>query len=474
MAILHEYDPVPSVFSGKVFAVGGYVRDEQLGIKSKDLDIVIERFEGAQSLTEYIHRVFPEETSNPLRLGESYPIWHLSFKDYVVFKGDTYQTTGAEVDFADTQKESFPDPETRQRITTYGSIHDDCLRRDFTTNMLLRDLTTGELRDLSGTSLADIKAGVLRGHPEVSLNKTFSDDPLRMIRLIRFHCKFGWRIPFSVLKMVKENAHRISIVSGERIREELVKIITYGKLSRAIRLMDVTGLLRHILPEVSMMKGVQQGKANHAEGDAFVHTLLVVEQAQPTVVDSLSALLHDVGKTWTRKEEDGKISFHGHESLSAKMSDTILRRLKFDLDSIEVIKKVIDFHLRAHCYKEWGPKAVRKFIRDCGPELDAILRLMEADVCGCYKLDGTQHENYVPALRESIRLSLEVPVEKFTVLDGDEIKELLSLPQGKEVGRAIKFLRELEDDHAVKTGTRLSKEHARELLKSQFELSSTI
>ena len=239
--------------AGKVFSVGGFVRDDVLGIPSKDLDIVVEANGGAERLSKFLHLIFPEQVSQAHQLGASYPIWHLRFKTDILLNAQLFKTAGAEVDFADTQVEMFPDANSRQRVCVFGTVEQDVERRDFTVNMLMRDLTTGELRDFTGTSVQDIKDGVLRGHPNVSLDKIFADDPLRMLRLIRFHAKFGWNIPEDVFECVRRNSVRITIISGERIRDELVKIMEYGKLAQAIKLMDATHLLVHVLPEVTAM-----------------------------------------------------------------------------------------------------------------------------------------------------------------------------------------------------------------------------
>jgi tRNA nucleotidyltransferase/poly(A) polymerase len=177
-------------------------------------------------------------------MGAAYPIWQITFKDNVEFDGETYRTKGAVIEFADTQTESFPDPESRQRVVEYGDLKQDVERRDFTVNMLMKDLSTGEVRDLTGTSINDIKKGILRGHPGVDFNKILRDDPLRMMRLIRFQAKYGWKVPLSVLKIVKRNAGRIKAVSGERIRDELIKVMKLGKLAQAIKMMKVVGLLK--------------------------------------------------------------------------------------------------------------------------------------------------------------------------------------------------------------------------------------
>lgn len=165
-------------FSGKTFAVGGYVRDQLLGLEAKDLDIVVEMKNGAEKLTYWLHDMFPVETTSPYQLGAGYPIWQITFQKNIKFSDELYETKGAVIEFADSQKESFPDPDSRQRITESGTIEEDVQRRDFTVNMLLRDLSSGELRDLTGVSQRDIEKGILRGHPEVDFNKILRDDPL--------------------------------------------------------------------------------------------------------------------------------------------------------------------------------------------------------------------------------------------------------------------------------------------------------
>lgn len=253
-------------FSGKIHAVGGYVRDEYMGLEAKDLDIVVSIPGGSEKLTKYLHEIFPESTTNPHQMGAAYPIWQVTFTDDTVYEKQAFQTKGAVIEFADTMKEEFPDSSSRQRVTMPGTLEEDIERRDFTTNMLLKDLSTGEIVDLTGTSKADIEKGILRGHPRVSLDKIFSDDPLRMIRLVRFQVKYSWKVPMSVLKTVRRNADRIKVVSAERIMGELTKVMKLGKLAQAVRIMKATGLLQHILPEVQAMVGVKQPKEFHQEG----------------------------------------------------------------------------------------------------------------------------------------------------------------------------------------------------------------
>jgi len=435
-------------FAGKAMAVGGYIRDEYIGLEAKDLDIVVDMRGGAKKITTYLHNMFSREITRPHHMGAQYPIWQITFKDNIEYKGQTYRTKGAVIEFADTMKEKFTDPTSRQRKVMPATLEEDVERRDFTVNMLLKDLTSGEVVDLTGTSKHDIEKGILRGHPRVSLDKILNDDPLRMIRLVRFQCKYNWQIPKSVIKTVRRNASRIEIVSAERIMDELKKVMKLGKLDRAIRLMKLMGLLKYILPEVEAMQGVQQGKKYHAEGDVYKHTLNVLRHAPPTIEGQLGALLHDVGKPKTQEIVEGAISFHGHEEVGAEMAKAILYRLKFDAATIKKVVGMVRHHMRPHYLgPEVTDKAIRKFIRDLGDELvDATLDVSEAD-----ELGSIPQKHNVKQLRERIKRIKEspLPVSKKPVLDGREIMTALNVKPGRVVGEAGRFLLELADDYAA-------------------------
>lgn len=453
-----------TVYKGKTFAVGGYIRDEILGKESKDLDIVVEMKDGAEKLTKYIYQELrqPDKVSTPRQLGAGYPIWQLAFKGDVEYKGEEYKTTGAEIEFADTMKESFPDENSRQRKTEPGTLQDDIERRDFTSNMLLKDLSNGEIIDLTGVSKNDIEKGIIRGHPNVSLDIIFSNDPLRMIRCIRFAVKYDWDVPLSVLKTVKRNAQRIEIVSSERIMGELEKVMVLGKLDKAVKLMKITGLLKYVLPEIDALHGVVQGKDRHAEGDVFRHTLLVLKNAPKTIEGQLAALLHDVGKPKTQEIVENTVHFYGHDEVGAEMAEAILYRLKFDKKTIDKVVKLVREHMRPHSLEGASSKALRKLVRDIGEELtDALLDLAEADSLGSYPI-----ENVIPELREEIKRIKESPIQvkKQPVLNGQEIMEVLNIKAGPKVGEVGKYLLELADEFASE-GKELTKEIAINKLK---------
>ena len=462
-----------SRFEGLVHAVGGYVRDEILGKDSKDLDAVIDMENGSEDLTKWLHDMFPEQTSRPHQLGK-YPIWRLVFKENVNYNGKLYRTEGAEIEVAETMKESFPDKNSRQRETMPGTIEEDVSRRDFTVNMLLKDLSTGEILDLTGTSVDDIKDGILRGHPDVDFEEIITSDPLRMMRLVRFQAKYNWDVPLSILRAIKNNSDRIKIVSSERVRDELIKLMEIGKLRQGIRLMKTLGLLDHVLPEVKDMIGVSHDttRGHHQEGDVYNHTLLVLQNAPKGVVGQLSALLHDVGKKDTQKFLEDKITFLGHEEVGAEMSEAILRRLGFPKDVITQVKTIVKYHMRPHGLVGdlVTEKALRKFIRDVGDEMvDAILNQAEAD-----RLGNLPVENKIPVLRERIEevRNSQSPVSKRSILNGKEIMRILDIGPGRKIKDVMDFLIDQSDSYAER-GDIFTKEDAERLILEKFSKSSS-
>lgn len=437
-------------FEGRVKIVGGYVRDEVLArvrntpFIAKDLDILVTGGPGqAEKCANFIHELLALTTSTPRSMGKGYPIWQLVFFKEI----SGYQTRGAIVEFSDTMKETYPDPDSRQREVSYASLEEDIKRRDFTSNMLLKDATTGDLEDLTGVSLQDIKNGVLRAHPEVSEDKMFTEDPLRMLRLVRFHSVLGWKPTEELKAAAVRNASRINIISKERIYGEFVKIAEHGSLSKAIVLMKDISLLSHILPEIQDLYGVGQNK-HHLEGCVYTHTLMVLELAKPGVVHQFAALLHDVGKPRARKEMDGKVTFLKHELYGAEIAEVILRRLKFPKDLAQRIVFLVSNHLRPTTLvsNQVTDKAIRKFIKDMGVHLDDILDLEEADGKGKVPVS-----DFIPCLRERI---FEVSKKDAATTNGDagkrvvtgrDVMEHLSIPPGPKVGRALALASDIMD-----------------------------
>jgi len=453
-------------FNNCVFAVGGYVRDQILNKPSKDLDIVVNQENGAKEFTQFLHKNFMDQTSQPYEIGAGYPIWHIAFKHDIEFEGETFEVTGARLDVADTQKEAFPDINSRQRITEFGTIEDDAIRRDFTSNSLYKNLSNGELYDITGLSLFDIRNGIIQCNPQVSPEKIFNDDPLRMLRAIVFKVRFDWTITNRTWEAIKRNAYRIQIISKERILEELKKTIMVKKFYQAIELIDEATLLNYILPEIVMMKSVNQSKKHHAEGSVYNHTIEVLKHAPNNIIMQFSSLLHDVGKFETYKKINGEITFHGHEKIGSDKARVILQGLKFDTYTIERISKIIDCHMRPLFLMNNGPngKAVRRFIRDAGDLLDDILDLAEADANGSLPV-----KNHIPELRKKIveiNSSPNKPSNK-AILDGNEIMNVLNIQSGKLIGEIIQFLFDKQDEYA-EAKKDFTKDVAKSLIVEKF------
>jgi len=483
-----------SPYSGIVHAVGGYVRDELLSqmypdkaTPSKDLDAVVEMKGGAKKVTHYLHSLLKNSegkpaTHSPHELGAGYPIWSLSFlkgEEGNAKIGDTvFFTSGAELELADTQKEAFPDPESRQRVTTHGTLEEDVKRRDFTVNMLLKDLTTGEIKDVTGVSKKDLKAGVLKGHPDVDLNQIFSDDPLRMIRLVRFKAKYDWSIPQDVKEIVKNNAHRLNIVSSERIREELIKIISYGKLKEAINLMKEVGFdkvdageelnaISFLLDKLKTMD-ISHDSKHHIDTEdkkddkVIDHTLNVIDEAQNTIEAQLAALLHDIGKPESRTvSEEGKVKFLKHEEAGLQIAEDILRKFKFQSKTISKVLFLIENHMRPHSLENASDKALRKFIRDMGDNLDDVLDLAKADSEG-----KNPSSPYIDKLRiriNKLQNAVIAPTTK-AVINGKEVMDLLNIKPGPEIGKINDFVLDMQDENPE-----LTKDEAKKAILDKFK-----
>ena len=249
----------------------------------------------------------------------------------------------------------------------------------------------------------------------------------------------------------------------------ILKAISSGALYDTIKQMSEDGSLKEVLPEVDALKGVVQNPTHHSEGDAFVHTLMVLKNAKSGIVNQLSALLHDVGKAVTTEDKEGKITSYGHDEAGAKIAEEILIRLGVDEGIKNKVVKIVSLHMRPHFLRSpsGGGKAtskmLRKFVKEAGEELEEILDLGRADETG--KIPPT---NDIPEIRERIKELLAVPEKKKPILDGREVMELLGIKSGTEVGKAVKIVADLEDEY----GDELTKEFAKEELKKRFVTES--
>lgn len=351
--------------------------------------------------------------------------------------------------------------DSRKPEVAYGtSLDDDLFRRDFSINAMAVRLPTREFVDPFG-GLGDVAANVLRtpGPPELS----FSDDPLRMMRAARFVSQLGVDVAPSVVDSATAMSERITIVSAERVRDELVRLMLGADPRGGLGFMVRTGLADQVLPELPAL--ALEIDEHHHHKDVYEHTLTVVEQAialestheptsGPDLVLRLAALMHDVGKPRTRRlEPDGGVSFHHHEVVGAKITRKRMQALRFSTDEIDQVSRLVELHLRFHGYGsgEWTDSAVRRYVRDAGDLLDRLHKLTRADCTTRNRKKAERlQRTYDDLERRIARLSAEEELASIRPeLDGQQIMAILDLPPGPLVGEAYRFLLDLRLDRGV-------------------------
>lgn len=339
-------------------------------------------------------------------------------------------------------------PESRKPDIKFASeIEADLSRRDFTVNAMALSLPDLELVDPHG-GVADIAAGRLR--TPLSPGESFSDDPLRMLRAARFLAGYHLEPDEALVESVKAMADRLEIVSPERIRGELDKLVMVDTPGPGLWFLVRTGLAARFLPELPGL-ALEQDPI-HRHKDVLAHTIAVVEKTSKDRLLRLAALFHDVGKPKTRSFAGGGVSFHHHEVVGARMTRDRMQALKYPTDEVEIVTTLVELHLRFHTYKMgWTDRAVRRYVRDAGPLLD---RLNELTRCDCTTRNAARAralgrrmdelEARITELRAKEELDALRPE-----LDGRAVMEVLGVPPGPIVGRALDFLLEIRLDEGM-------------------------
>lgn len=407
-----------------VYAVGGYVRDLLMGRAVTDIDFVTEQ-SGIVLARKIAERINPEQKVS-------------------VFK--TYGTAmfrygELDLEFVGARKESYSE-DSRNPAVEQGSLEDDQKRRDFTINAMAISLNQenfGELIDpFNGRQ--DLADKILRTPLEP--RQTYSDDPLRMMRAIRFACVLDFQIEPHSLQAIKDEAERITIVSMERIMTEFNKIMLSAKPSKGLKILEETGLLSYILPELTALKGIDEVEG-HTHKDNFYHTLEVVDNISQNT-DKLwlrwAALLHDIGKAPTKKFEKGTgWTFHGHEYLGSKMLKTIFRRLRLPLgNDLKYVQKLVKMHARpiALVTDNASDSALRRLVFDSGEDLEDLFTLCKADITTKNHAKQTKFKkNYEYVAQKIKEVEERDRVRNFQPpISGEEIMQLFGIKPGKEIG----------------------------------------
>jgi poly(A) polymerase len=401
----------------RAWAVGGYVRDRLLGRQHREIDVVVEDGRG------------PDLAAHLAKLtGSPPPVVFERFGTAQVMWGER------PIEFASARAESYRDDSRKPDVQPAG-IDDDLRRRDFTVNALLMDFD-GKVEDRLGTGRADLKARLLR--TPLDPVATFSDDPLRMLRAVRFAAQLDFELDPSLLPAMRTLADRLGppVVSVERIADELRKMLVSERPKKALELLDAGDLLPRVLPELAACKGVEQG--GYHTYDVYGHTLETVALTPPELVVRLAALFHDTGKPATAAS-DG--SFLGHEKVGAELATAALARLRFSNGVIERVALLVRLHLRPVYYEpEWTDGAVRRLAREAGPALGSLLQLARADI-GASAYDHPEKLDQLE-LRLAAVLS-ESPSRLSSPVTGEDIMRARGLEPGPQVGMLKARLDEL-------------------------------
>ena len=421
----------------RAFVIGGYVRDCFLGRPSKDIDIVVEGsgIELAEAVGAAVH-------SN-VSVFRNFGTAMLKYK-------------GTEVEFVGARKESYR-KDSRKPIVENGTLEDDQKRRDFTINAMAFSLQKedfGALVDPFG-GIRDLAAGIIR--TPLDPDTTYSDDPLRMIRAIRFATKLSdGVIRFSIvpesLESIRRNRARLEILSKERIAEELNKMLVCPTPSMGFRLMDEAGLLEYILPQLVKLKGTETVDG-HGHKENFSHTLEVLDnvahaETEPNLWLRWAALLHDIGKPATKRyDPETGWTFHGHEVVGARMVPKIFRSLKMPLnEKMKYVEKLVLLHLRpiALVTEEVTDSAVRRLLFDAGDDIDDLMLLCNADVTSKNpKKVERLRRNFETVRRKLAEVEAKDAIRNFkNPITGEYIMELYGIPPCRMIGELKEYVKD--------------------------------
>ncbi len=409
----------------QLFLVGGSVRDAFLGRALEDLDFTTD------ARPDDIAGILEGWADAIYRIGELFGTI-AALKD------------GMTVEVTTFRNEVYRDESRKPSVTYSDDIDTDLSRRDFTVNAIavrLPEVVTIDPFD----GLSDLASRRLRTpmDPEIS----FSDDPLRMLRLFRFQASLEFETDAAAVGAVTEMADRLQIVSAERIRDELSKLLLSPRPGPALESLVVAGLSQYFLPELPALAMEQDPQHRHK--DVLAHTFAVVDKASPDLVLRLAALLHDVGKPATREFGPGGVSFHHHEVVGSRMARKRLNALKYPKEIVDDVSRLVFLHLRPHTLKMgWTDSAVRRYVRDAGPLVGRLNELVRCDVTTANEKRERAIQRGLDELEERI-VELEAKEEILKLrppVDGNDVMRFLSIEPGPIVGEIMRMLLEIRID----------------------------
>ena len=420
-------------FEQHVYVVGGSVRDLIMEKEIKDIDLVIDLPQGGVRFANFCEQ---NGLTGKVVIYETYGTAMFHFKK---FPDD-------EIECVMTRGEKYLDSGSRNPVTEFAPIMEDASRRDLTINALYYNISKKKVEDLMGCGVQDIRDGVLRVPMEMvseqMVDQTFIDDPLRILRVVRFHTKLGFKISDETFNAMKRNVDRLSIITVERINTELCKILMSKNARQGIELINEIGAMKYVIPELEQCIGL--GQNSYHFGDVWVHTMAVLENHcnlfEPDLICRLAALLHDIGKIECRTvDEHGRVHFYDHEFIGSDVAKRILQRLKFDNKTIDEVCFIIRNHMRAKGFendcRKMKEKSINKFMYTCGNEERFIrtCQVIEADNLAHEKshcITG-QYARFVECVKTSKMFGYRLPINgddvinEFGIEPGPIIKEIL-------------------------------------------------
>jgi poly(A) polymerase len=433
----------------QAYLVGGCVRDLLLGREPKDYDVA------SDATPKQVMEIFPETYAVGAQFGVVLvPVDQGSGQPC---DSAPHSSRGQCVEVATFRSDiGYSDGRHPDEVRFSSSPQEDVARRDFTINGMLLDPLSGEVLDYVG-GRDDLKAGIIRTIGDAE--RRFAEDKLRMLRAVRFAARFEYQIESATFTAIRGFAEQIQVVSRERIRDELTRILTEGHARRGFLLLHESGLLQQVLPEISAMKGVEQPPEFHPEGDVFVHTLLLLDHLPSPCPMTLAwgALLHDVGKPPTFRIAPDRIRFDNHVDVGVKMAEEICRRLRFSNDETEQILALVDNHMRFADAMKMKQSTLKKFMRL--PKFDEHMALHRADCLSSHRKLATYE-----FIREKQK---EIPPETMRPAPLVTGRDLIA--EGRTPGPQFREILSAVEDAQLE-GRLPSREAALEFVRREFPL----
>ena len=448
-------------WDNKVYAVGGYVRDELLGNIPKDLDIMVDKENGGIEFADWITKKIGvyRKGANPV----IYPRFGTAKFNLRNIKFKGFDLSNLDIESVMPRSEKYKTGSRKPDIE-FTSLKIDSERRDLTVNSMFKNLTNDEILDLTGMGKEDLKNGLVRSPIDPDI--IFDEDPLRMLRVIRTTMKYDWKLPLFMIRSIKKNAKKLEFISQERIQEELDKMLMTGHPEKAIRLLQITKLSKYIFPELDKLIKMKQNSKFH-KYDVMRHTLEVLKNTPPDLITRLAALFHDIGKAKSRIIIDNEIHFYEHENVGSHIVRDIMKRLRYPHDIIDAVAIAVENHMRTKQTGDEGKitdRSLRKLKQDLGPHLQHTLDLIHAD--NVSHADLANMPNQVSNIR---RRFLELDEKdknapKQSPLSGDDIMDILGIKPGPIVGKIRNILGDMYLDDPD-----MSIEELTEIVKKSYE-----